>query len=53
MRNAEERRDNNDYVWKVLLPEVFIKLYMDHFSMEKGEAEKRIQNTPLREEDDF
>lgn len=53
MRNHEERRENNDFIWKVLLPECFIKLYMDHFSFDKKEAEKRIRNTPLHEEDDI
>lgn len=53
MRNHEERRDNNDFIWKVILPECFIKFYMDHFSVGKEEAEKRIKNTPLYEKDDF
>ena len=40
--------DNNEYVWKVLLAECFIKFYMDHFGFHKKEAEERISETPLR-----
>ena len=29
-----------------------LKFYMDHFSMEKNEAEKRIQNTPLHDKNE-
>ena len=53
MRTDQEKRDNNDYVWKVLLPEALIKIYMDHFSMERLEVEKRILKTPLHKEDNF
>jgi len=48
MRNKREQMDNNEYVWKVLLAECFIKFYMDHFGLNKQEAEKRISETPLR-----
>ena len=48
MRNKREQMDNNEYVWKVLLAECFIKFYMDHFNVDKTEAEKRISETPLR-----
>ena len=48
MKNKIEQMDNNEYVWKVLLAECFIKFYMDHFSVSKKEAEKRISETPLR-----
>jgi hypothetical protein len=51
MKNKREQLDNNEYVWKVLLPETFIKIYMDHFGLEKAEAEKRISETPLRKQD--
>ena len=44
--------DNNEYVWKVLLPECFIKFYMDHFGYGKGEAELRISETPLKKGND-
>ena len=47
MKNTKEYMDNNEYVWKVLLPETFIKFYMDHFGVEKEEAEFRISETPL------
>ena len=48
MRNEREQMDNTEYVWKVLLAECFIKFYMDHFGLNKQEAEKRIGETPLR-----
>ena len=51
MRDKKEQMDNNEYVWKVLLPECFIKLYMDMFGMEKDEAETRIGETPLDDRD--
>ena len=52
MKTPEERRENNDYIWKLLLPECFIKFFMDHFSIDKKEAENIIRNTPLKEEDE-
>ena len=48
MKNKKEQMDNDEYVWKVLLAEAFIKFYMDHFGVGKKEAEKRISETPLR-----
>ena len=48
LRNKTEHMENNDYVWKVLLPETLIKFYMDYFKLTKKEAEKRIAETPLR-----
>ena len=39
---------NNEYVWKVILVETFIKFYMELFGFEKKEAEQRIRETPLR-----
>ena len=47
MKSKKEQMDNNEYVWKVLLPECFIKFYMDFFKLDKKEAEKRISETPL------
>ena len=38
--------ENNEYVWKVLLSECFIKFYMDFFAISKKEAEQRIKETP-------
>ena len=48
MKTKREQMNNNEYVWKVLLAECFIKFYMDHFRLDKKEAEKRISETPLR-----
>ena len=48
MKTKQEQMDNNEYVWKVLLAECFIKFYMDHFGFHKKEAEERISETPLR-----
>ena len=47
MRNKREQMDNNEYVWKGLLPECFIKFYMDWFDVEKWEAERMIGETPV------
>ena len=47
MNTKREQMDNNEYMWKVLLAECFIKFYMDHFEFDKKEAEKRISETPL------
>ena len=47
MRDKRERSDNNDFVWKVLLPECFIKFYMDFFTMDRDEAEYRNDMVPL------
>ena len=47
MRDKRERLDNNDFVWKVLLPECFIKFYMDFFTMDRDEAERRNDMVPL------
>ena len=33
MRDMREQVENNEYVWKVLLPECFIKFYSDHFKV--------------------
>ena len=52
MKTKREQMDMNELVWKVLLPECFIKFYMDHFSVSKAEAEKRISETPLPNEGD-
>ena len=51
MRDKKEQMENNEYVWKVILAECFIKFYMDHFVLDKDEAEQRIRETPLREAD--
>ena len=48
MKTEREQMDNNEYVWKVLLAECFIKFYMDHFGLSKKETEKKISETPLR-----
>ena len=49
MRTKKERMDNSKYVWKVLLPECFIKFYMDWFKVKKTEAELMIKETPIDE----
>ena len=51
MRNKREQMENNEYIWKVLLPECFIKMYGDHFRFSKEEAEVRISETPLHKRD--
>jgi len=47
MSTKQLQVENNEYVWKVLLPECFIKFYMDFFAFSKKEAEQRIKETPL------
>jgi len=51
MRNKREQMENNEYIWKVLLPECFIKMYGDYFGFSKEEAEVRISETPLHKKD--
>ena len=51
MKTERDYMENNDYVWKVLLPEIFIKFYMDQFDVSKSEAEQRIRETPLKSEE--
>ena len=46
MSTKQLHAENNEYVWKVLLPECFIKFYMDFFAISKKEAEQRIKETP-------
>ena len=52
MKTRKEQADNNEYIWKVLIPECFIKFYMDFFKIPKIEAEKRIKETPLADDED-
>ena len=52
MRNKREQMDNNEYVWKVLLPECFIKVYGDKFGVSRAEAEVMIGETPLHLRDE-
>ena len=51
MKDKKEHAANNEYVWKVLMPECFIKFYMDFFNLSKAEAEQKIKETPLEETD--
>ena len=39
------------HLLQVMLPECFIKFYMDFFNISKEEAETRIGETPLGEAD--
>ena len=48
MKTKRDQMKNNEYVWKVILVETFIKFYMELFGFEKKEAEQRIRETPLR-----
>ena len=51
MKTKQEQMDLNEYVWKVLLAELFIKIYSDFFSVDKIESERRIGETPFDDED--
>ena len=46
MPTLEEYYKKQEYVWKVLLPECFIKFYMDFFKLDKATAELNIKETP-------
>lgn len=49
IQTKTERIKQNDYLWKVVLPECFLKFYMDFFDVDRNEADERIRNTPLHE----
>jgi len=49
--SKDQQRLNGDYVWKVALPEVFTKLYMEFFKIDEEDAVNRIWNTPLKPSD--
>ena len=51
--NIEMRKDcKEEFIAKVLLPEALIKVYMDVFHLEKTEAETRIFETPMSDDED-
>ena len=43
--------DKNDYIFKVLIPEVIVKLNMEKFLLGKLEAEEMLSQTPVRDEE--
>jgi len=47
LKNPQDKRMDDDYLWKVMLPETFIKFYQDFFGLDRNEAQKRISETPL------
>ena len=51
MSDRQEYRKNQEYIWKVLISEYFIKFYSDHFTIPKEEAISRIYDTPLHKKD--
>ena len=51
LRTKQEHADNNEYIWKVLLPEAFIRLYSEFFQVTMKEAEQRIKETPFDDSD--
>ena len=52
MPTSQEQNKHSDFVWKVVLAEAFIKMYGDKFGFERKEAEKRMSNTPYRDDED-
>lgn len=51
--NIEMRKDcKEEFIAKVLLPEALIKVYMDVFQLEKAEAETRIFETPMSDDEE-
>ena len=52
MTNMRDKMDNGDYVWKVLIPEYFLKVYGDKFGVSRAEAEVMMRETPLHRRDE-
>ena len=52
MRTKREKMNNPEYIWKVLLPECFLKVYADKFGVSRAEAEVMIRETPLHRRDE-
>ena len=50
MSTEQDRFDNQEYVTKVLQSECFIKFYMDFFNLDKEDAETKIKETVVEEE---
>ena len=44
--------DHSDFVWKVLVSETLVSVYMAQFGMEREEAERRMAGTPMEGEED-
>ena len=44
--------EDRDYAFKVLLPEVLIKIYMDVLGLERAEADSRMVGTPIEGEEE-
>ena len=51
IRTEEERINNEEFIWMVLLPSAYIRLYASVFGFELKEAEERIKATPIKDED--
>ena len=51
METKEKESKNRDYVWKVLLPECVIKLYVDFFGISKENVEKLLSETPSTDDE--
>ena len=52
LRTKQEHADNNEYIWKVLMPEGFIRIYSDFFQVTMKEAEQMIKETPFDDSDE-
>ena len=46
MKTKREQMNMQKYVWKLLLPECFIKLYVDHFGLVRKEANGKLVRPP-------
>ena len=51
LRDEYERRENKEYISKVIVSEAFIKFYCDTFHVSKMEAEIMIHETPFHKRD--
>ena len=47
VKDKSQRLQYSTFVWKVMMPEVYIKFYMSHFNLEKAVAEKNMRETPM------
>ena len=50
VKDAEEKKDVRDYIWKVLMPTFLIKVYADFFGVSQAVAKIMIKETPLSDD---
>ena len=50
VKDAEEKKEVRDYIWKVLMPSFLIKIYADFFGVTQGDAKNMIMETPVSDD---